>query len=84
MTNYLLHSSDLAPAIRSLDSALVTAMPLDIEPIRLLVGYTDLLFGQGVPATDEVRRLAVRHIQDLVVLALGRRGTPRKSPRAAG
>jgi hypothetical protein len=71
VTNYMLHSSDLAPAIPILDSALVTAMPLDAEPIRLLIGYTDLLFRQGVPDGEELRSLAVRHIHDLVVLALG-------------
>ena len=71
LTNYTLHSSDLAPAISSLDSALLTAMPLDAEPIRLLIGYTNLLVRGGVPAAEDLRRLAVRHIHDLVVLALG-------------
>jgi AraC-like DNA-binding protein len=71
LTNYTLRSSDLAPAVSDLDSALMSAIPLDAEPIRLLIGYTDLLFGEGVPATEELRSLAVRHIQDLVALALG-------------
>jgi AraC-like DNA-binding protein len=71
LTNYSLHSSQLAPAISSLDSALATPMPLDAEPIRLLIGYTGLLFGEGIPASPELRRLAVNHLHDLVVLALG-------------
>jgi AraC-like DNA-binding protein len=71
LTNYTLHSSALVPAISSLDSTLLTAMPAHAEPIRLLIGYTNLLFGDGVPPAEELRALAVRHIHDLVVLALG-------------
>jgi AraC-like DNA-binding protein len=69
LTNYSLLRSDLAPAISNFDRALVT--PLDSETIRLLTGYTDLLFSEGALASAEFRRLAVSHIHDLIALAIG-------------
>jgi AraC-like DNA-binding protein len=71
VTYYLLRSRDFASELSSLDSALVNSLPPDAEPIRLLVGYTQLLFGAGLPASPELQRLAVRHVHDLVVLTLG-------------
>ena len=71
LTNYSLLSSDLAPAVADLDRAMLTAIPLDCEAIRLLTGYTSLLFSGGAPAEPRSRRLVVDHIHDLIALALG-------------
>jgi AraC-like DNA-binding protein len=62
----------LAPMLSNLDAALLSAMPNTIEPLRLLTGYIDLLIKNPTWIdTPEVCRVAVQHVQDLVVMALG-------------
>src|SRR5262245_39627491 len=50
LTNYSLLSGDLAPAVADLDRAMLAAIPVDSEAVRLLTAYTGLLFGDGTPA----------------------------------
>ena len=69
LTNYSLLRSELAPAVSNFERALVT--PLNPETIRLLTGYTALLFREGALASAEFGRLAVSHIHDLIALAIG-------------
>jgi AraC-like DNA-binding protein len=71
LTNYSLLRRDLAPDVRDIDRVLLTAMPVDSEAMRLLTGYTRLALEHGTPGTPEASRLAVRHIQDLIALAIG-------------
>jgi AraC-like DNA-binding protein len=71
VTNYSLLRSELAPAVSRLDDVIMTAIPPNSESIRLLTGYTDLLFKNGAPQSAEYRRLAISHIHDLIVLAIG-------------
>jgi AraC-like DNA-binding protein len=71
LTNYSLLSSDLTPSVSNLDVAMLTAIPVDTEAVRLLAGYTHLLFNGGAPATPEARRVVVGHIHDLIALAIG-------------
>jgi AraC-like DNA-binding protein len=71
LTNYSLLSSDLAPAVSNLDRAMLAAIPVGSEAIRLLTGYTSLLFSNGAPAGPHSCRLVVNHIHDLIALALG-------------
>ena len=52
LTNYSLLRSELAPAVSNFDRALVT--PLNPETIRLLTGYTALLFREGALASAGV------------------------------
>jgi AraC-like DNA-binding protein len=71
LINYSLLRSDLAPAIARFDRVLQTAIPLDSEAMRLLIGYTNLAVRDGALASAEFRKLAVRHIHDLIALAIG-------------
>ena len=69
--DYSLHSGDLAPMISDLDGSMRAAIRVDCEPIRLLTGYTYLVFRDGAAVSAEVCRLAVSHIHDLIALAIG-------------
>jgi hypothetical protein len=72
LTNYSLLSSDFAPAVTTnFDRAMLNLIPVDCEAIRLLTGYTCLLFSGGAPAEPPSCRLVVNHIHDLIALALG-------------
>jgi len=71
LINYSLLRSDLAPAIADFERVLQTAIPLDSEAMRLLIGYTNLAVRDGASASAEFHRLAVRHIHDLIALAIG-------------
>jgi AraC-like DNA-binding protein len=71
LTNYALCRSDLAPEIASLDRVLMRPIPVDTEAMALLGGYTRMAFTDGGPLSAEAARLAVRHIHDLIALALG-------------
>ena len=71
LTNYSLRRSDLAPDVTNLDRTLLTAFPVNSEAMALLSGYTGLTFRDGIPLSAEASRLAVRHIHDLIALAIG-------------
>ncbi len=73
----------LAPLLSSPDAALMSVMPCRLETLRLLAGYVDLLLNSHGPMeTAELRRLAINHLLDLFVLALG--ATPDAARIAAG
>jgi AraC-like DNA-binding protein len=52
-------------------SALMTAIPSEIEAVRLLTGYLDLFLKDLPIETPSLRRLAVDHFHDLVAMAVG-------------
>jgi AraC-like DNA-binding protein len=64
--------SVLAPMLLNPDTALMSVMPSTMEPLRLLTGYVDMLIKDStLLETPELRRVAVHHIHDLVVLTAG-------------
>lgn len=63
--------SRLASHIADIDAALVRRLPGSADAIRLFVDYVDTLSRGPVPASLELQRLVVMHLQDLEVLALG-------------
>jgi AraC-like DNA-binding protein len=68
----LLPRSALVPMLRNPDAALMSVMPSTMEPLRLLASYIDLLIKDPrLLAAGELRRLAVHHIHDLVILTAG-------------
>jgi AraC-like DNA-binding protein len=71
LTNYALCRSDLAPEIVNLDRVLMRPIPVDTEAMALLGGYSRMAFTDGGPLSPEAARLAVRHLHDLIALALG-------------
>jgi AraC-like DNA-binding protein len=61
----------LAPMVRNIDDAVMSLIPSDIEAMRLLSGYLDLLVKDTPIVTPDVRRLAACHVHDLLAVALG-------------
>jgi AraC-like DNA-binding protein len=61
----------LAPLLSNFDDVLLTPISRDYEPIRLLLGYVDLLLQAGRLTSPETARLAADHLQDLAAAALG-------------
>jgi AraC-like DNA-binding protein len=63
----------LAPMFADPDTALMSVIPDTTEPLRLLTRYIDLLIHDStlVHGATDLRRLAVRHIHDLVALTVG-------------
>ena len=84
LTNYSLLRRDLAPAVTDLDGAMLTAIPVELEAMRLLTGYTNMLFGDAAPTQGGSCRLAVSHIHDLVALALGATRDAAETARTRG
>jgi AraC-like DNA-binding protein len=66
----LLPRGPLAARVSNLDGAIMRLIPRSIEPLRLLVGYLDLLRKNAVLATHELRRSVADHVHDLAALAL--------------
>jgi AraC-like DNA-binding protein len=70
-TSITIPRATLAPLVSNLDAAVMSTIPRDLEAMRLLTGYLDLLV-KGTPVvTAEVRRLAITHVHDLVAMAIG-------------
>jgi AraC-like DNA-binding protein len=63
--------AELTPMLANPDAALMSVIPSNMEPLRLLAGYVDLLTKDVTVETAELRRLAVSHVHDLVALTLG-------------
>jgi AraC-like DNA-binding protein len=64
----------LAPMLSNPDAALMSVMPSEIETLRLLTGYVDLLINNpALVETAEPCRLAVNHVHDLIALTVGAR-----------
>ena len=62
----------LAPMLSHPDAALMSVIPSTVEALRLLTGYIDLLINDATLAgTNEVRRVAVNHVHDLVAMTVG-------------
>jgi hypothetical protein len=62
------HVAAIAPG---LDDMVGRSMPRRREPLQLLVGYVQLLRTDASVASPELQRLAVKHIHNLIVLAIG-------------
>ena len=67
----VLPSAKMAPLVSDLDAALVSAIPGDVEAVRLLSRYVKSLGDDLALPRPELRRIAVTHIYDLAALALG-------------
>src|SRR5215469_12196809 len=67
----LLPRGPLAGRVNNLDGAFMRLIPRSTGPLRLLVGYLDLLRKESTLATDELRRRVADHVHDLAALALG-------------
>jgi AraC-like DNA-binding protein len=63
----------LVPLIAKPADALMSVIPPNTEPLRVLAGYADLLLQDSQPmqGAAELRRLAVNHVHDLVALTIG-------------
>ncbi|MEZ5934766.1 MAG: helix-turn-helix domain-containing protein [Alphaproteobacteria bacterium] len=68
---FSLRRRDLAPMLADLDKMMSTAVPADAEAVRLLSGYSSLVFQDGATLSAEACRLAVSHVIDLIALAIG-------------
>jgi len=60
----------LTPLVHNVDDAVMRLIPHNIEALRLLTSYVNLL-EDNAPATPELRRLTVAHVYDLVALTIG-------------
>ena len=61
----------LSSLVIDLDDAVMRLIPRGTGLLKLLTGYVNPLLNEDVPVTPEFLRLAVTHVHDLVVLALG-------------
>jgi hypothetical protein len=61
----------LVSRMRDMDAAMMRRIPRSVEPLRLLVGYLDLIGREATLATPELRQNVAGHIHDLVGLAFG-------------
>jgi AraC-like DNA-binding protein len=61
----------LASAVPGLDDIIGRPIDRASEPLQLLALYVELLQGNATPANLALQRLAVAHIHDLIVLAIG-------------
>lgn len=80
-----LSRKELLPLIGDLDAALMRRVPASSPALRLLVDYLDV-FARTHASPPVLQHLAVRHIYDLVALALAAvrdPGVARRSVRAA-
>jgi AraC-like DNA-binding protein len=68
---FLLPRAALAARVIDIDSAVMRPIPQAAEPLRLLVSYLKLVWGEAALATPAVRQSVVAHIQDLAALAIG-------------
>jgi AraC-like DNA-binding protein len=63
----------LAPMVADLHAAFIRPIPASTEPLSLLLSYIGALQETDAPATPELQRLIVAHVNELVALALGAR-----------
>lgn len=61
----------LTPLVRNVDDAVMRVIPSNIEALRLLTSYVNVLADSQALATPELRRLVVVHVYDLVALTIG-------------
>jgi len=70
-TGITLPRSALTPLVSDLDSAVMRPLASDGEALRLLTGYLRELANGNALAHPELRRLALRHVYDLLALVIG-------------
>jgi AraC-like DNA-binding protein len=64
--------ASLGPLLPSPETMLMTPIPPELDALRLLVGYVDLLLEDSATmATAELRRIAVDHVHDLIATTVG-------------
>jgi len=61
----------LTPLVRNVDDAVMRLIPRNIEVLRLLTSYVNVLGDSPALATPELGRLVVAHVYDLVALTIG-------------
>ncbi len=63
--------SVLRPSLHDLDAVLTRPVPNDNEALRLLKAYLAAIEHDPAPTSEDLQRLMVAHVHDLVALALG-------------
>jgi AraC-like DNA-binding protein len=61
----------LRPSLHDLDAVLTRPVPNDNEALRLLKAYLAAIEHDPAPTSEDLQRLMVAHVHDLVALALG-------------
>src|SRR5262249_23143516 len=69
-----------APVLRKWDGGYMRPIAGGVEALRLLTGYVDLSWDQGIVSSPQLRQLMVSHVYDLMAV-LG--GTGRDAVHAA-
>jgi AraC-like DNA-binding protein len=70
LSHFRLPFNGVVPMTADLDSAAARRIQKNNDALRLLLSYADLIQNTYLPETAEVRQLAAKHIQDLLMLAL--------------
>jgi AraC-like DNA-binding protein len=68
---FLLPWNALAARVSDLQGAITRVIPRGVEPVRLLMSYLGVVQKDDTPVTPELRQSVVRHIHELVALAIG-------------
>jgi AraC-like DNA-binding protein len=74
----------LRPAIADFDGSLLRPVRRDVPALRLLTGYVDAIRSTDALADPALRNLAVPHIYDLVILALGAKNDAQEQAENGG
>jgi AraC-like DNA-binding protein len=61
----------LGPSLHDPDAVLTRPVPKDNAALRLLTSYVAAIGREALPPSEELARVAVSHVHDLVALALG-------------
>jgi AraC-like DNA-binding protein len=71
VTNLRFGRKKLAPLLADADASVLRPMARDNQALRLLTSYVHIISAEAQRSTPELQRIAVDHIHDLAVLALG-------------
>jgi AraC-like DNA-binding protein len=69
--NLRLPRKAIAGSVKDLDDKVARPIRRDCQALKLLTGFADVLQSAPALATPETQRLTVKHVYDLVALALG-------------